>query len=109
MVDFVAMTTNALPHMGQEDGLNVLTGCNHSGLAMMPYLSRQVGRRTPWPCLIGKSLYGQEQRSHRGDKAQLRCLHQLHRLVAMSASDQLRSSPEPALLQLLRSAPERAF
>jgi glycine/D-amino acid oxidase-like deaminating enzyme len=42
---FVAMTTDALPHMGQEDGLHFCTGCNGSGVAMMPYLGRQVARR----------------------------------------------------------------
>ena len=42
---FVAMTRDALPHMGQEDGLHYCTGCNGSGVAMMPYLGRQVARR----------------------------------------------------------------
>lgn len=42
---FVAMTTDALPHMGQEDGLHFCAGCNGSGVAMMPYLGRQVARR----------------------------------------------------------------
>ncbi|MGI9480706.1 MAG: NAD(P)/FAD-dependent oxidoreductase [Hyphomicrobiaceae bacterium] len=42
---FVAMTSDALPHMGQEDGLHFCTGCNGSGVAMMPYLGRQVARR----------------------------------------------------------------
>ncbi len=42
---FVAMTTDSLPHMGQEDGLHFCTGCNGSGVAMMPYLGRQVARR----------------------------------------------------------------
>ncbi len=42
---FVAMTTDALPHMGKEDGLHFCTGCNGSGVAMMPYLGRQVARR----------------------------------------------------------------
>jgi glycine/D-amino acid oxidase-like deaminating enzyme len=42
---FVAMTTDALPHMGQEDGLHFCTGCNGSGVAMMPYLGYQVARR----------------------------------------------------------------
>ena len=39
------MTTDALPHMGQDDGLHYCTGCNGSGVAMMPYLGRQVARR----------------------------------------------------------------
>ena len=42
---FVAMTTDALPHMGQVDGLHFCTGCNGSGVAMMPYLGQQVARR----------------------------------------------------------------
>ncbi|MFT5510206.1 MAG: glycine/D-amino acid oxidase-like deaminating enzyme [Hyphomicrobiaceae bacterium] len=42
---FVAMTTDALPHMGEVDGLHFCTGCNGSGVAMMPYLGRQVARR----------------------------------------------------------------
>ena len=41
----VAMTTDALPHMGREDGVHYCTGCNGSGVAMMPYLGRQVARR----------------------------------------------------------------
>ena len=35
---FVAMTLDALPHMGQEDGLHFCTGCNDSGVVMMTYL-----------------------------------------------------------------------
>lgn len=42
---FVAMTTDALPHMGQEDGLHFCTGCNGSGVAVMTYLGTQVARR----------------------------------------------------------------
>lgn len=42
---FVAMTTDALPHMGQEDGLHYCTGCNGSGVAMLTYLGRQLARR----------------------------------------------------------------
>jgi glycine/D-amino acid oxidase-like deaminating enzyme len=41
---FVAMTTDALPHMGQEDGLHYCTGCNGSGVAMMTYLGNQVAQ-----------------------------------------------------------------
>jgi len=41
----VAMTKDALPHMGQEDGLHYCTGCNGSGVAMMTYLGRQVALR----------------------------------------------------------------
>jgi glycine/D-amino acid oxidase-like deaminating enzyme len=42
---FVAMTTDALPHMGVEDGVHYCTGCNGSGVAMMTYLGLQVARR----------------------------------------------------------------
>lgn len=42
---FVAMTTDALPHMGQEDGVHYCAGCNGSGVAMMTYLGRAVARR----------------------------------------------------------------
>lgn len=41
----VAMTTDAIPHMGQEDGLHFCTGCNGSGVAMMTYLGNQIARR----------------------------------------------------------------
>jgi glycine/D-amino acid oxidase-like deaminating enzyme len=42
---FVAMTYDALPHMGLEDGLHFCTGCNGSGVAMMSWLGNQVARR----------------------------------------------------------------
>lgn len=42
---YVAMTTDSLAHMGREDGLHYCMGCNGSGIAMMPYLGRQVARR----------------------------------------------------------------
>ncbi len=42
---FVAMTTDAIPHMGEEDGLHFCTGCNGSGVAMMTYLGNQVAQR----------------------------------------------------------------
>ena len=41
----VAMTTDALPHMGCEDGIHYCTGCNGSGVAMMTYLGRQIALR----------------------------------------------------------------
>ncbi len=41
----VAMTSDALAHMGLEDGLHFCTGCNGSGIAMMTYLGNQVARR----------------------------------------------------------------
>ena len=42
---FVAMTTDAVPHMGQEDGMHFCTGCNGSGVAMMTYLGNQIAKR----------------------------------------------------------------
>ena len=42
---YVAMTTDALPHMGQIDGVHFCTGCNGSGVAMMPYLGYQIACR----------------------------------------------------------------
>lgn len=72
---FVAMTTDALPHMGQEDGLHFCTGCNGSGVAMMTYLGNQIARRilqngvsdsayvdlkfpsVPVPCYSGKPWF----------------------------------------------------
>ncbi len=47
---FVAMTSDALPHMGVEEGLHYCTGCNGSGVAMMTYLGQQVARR-----ILGRS------------------------------------------------------
>ena len=42
---FVAMTTDAIPHMGQEDGIHFCAGCNGSGVAMLTWLGYQVARR----------------------------------------------------------------
>jgi glycine/D-amino acid oxidase-like deaminating enzyme len=41
----VAFTFDALPHMGQRDGLYYCLGCNGSGIAMMTYLGWQTARR----------------------------------------------------------------
>jgi glycine/D-amino acid oxidase-like deaminating enzyme len=41
----VAFTLDALPHMGRQDGMHYLLGCNGSGVAMMTYLGRQTARR----------------------------------------------------------------
>ena len=41
----VAMTTDALPHMGYENGIHYCAGCNGSGVAMMTYLGQQVAQR----------------------------------------------------------------
>jgi glycine/D-amino acid oxidase-like deaminating enzyme len=41
----VAFTLDALPHMGQQDGLHFCLGCNGSGIAMMTYLGWQTARK----------------------------------------------------------------
>jgi glycine/D-amino acid oxidase-like deaminating enzyme len=40
-----AFTLDALPHMGEEDGLHYALGCNGSGIAMMTYLGYQTARK----------------------------------------------------------------
>ena len=40
-----AFTFDALPHMGEEDGLHYCLGCNGSGVAMMTYLGTQTARK----------------------------------------------------------------
>jgi glycine/D-amino acid oxidase-like deaminating enzyme len=40
-----AFTLDALPHMGQQDGLHYCLGCNGSGVAMMTYLGWQTARK----------------------------------------------------------------
>jgi glycine/D-amino acid oxidase-like deaminating enzyme len=40
-----AFTLDALPHMGQSDGLHYCLGCNGSGIAMMTYLGWQTARK----------------------------------------------------------------
>ncbi len=41
----VAFTLDALPHMGHQDGMHYLLGCNGSGVAMMTYLGWQTARK----------------------------------------------------------------
>jgi glycine/D-amino acid oxidase-like deaminating enzyme len=41
----VAFTMDALPHMGQHEGLHYCLGCNGSGIAMMTYLGWQTARK----------------------------------------------------------------
>jgi len=41
----VAFTFDAVPHMGRQDGMHYLLGCNGSGVAMMTYLGTQTGRK----------------------------------------------------------------
>ena len=40
-----AFTLDALPHMGEDDGLHYALGCNGSGIAMMTYLGYQTARK----------------------------------------------------------------
>ena len=40
-----AFTLDALPHMGERDGLHYCLGCNGSGVAMMTYLGWQTARK----------------------------------------------------------------
>ena len=40
-----AFTLDALPHMGEDDGLHYTLGCNGSGIAMMTYLGYQTARK----------------------------------------------------------------
>lgn len=40
-----AFTFDALPHMGQQDGMHFCLGCNGSGIAMMTYLGWQTARK----------------------------------------------------------------
>ncbi|MBV9734392.1 MAG: FAD-binding oxidoreductase [Acidisphaera sp.] len=41
----VAFTLDAVPHMGRQDGMHYLLGCNGSGVAMMTYLGIQTARK----------------------------------------------------------------
>jgi glycine/D-amino acid oxidase-like deaminating enzyme len=41
----VAFTLDALPHMGEIDGLHYVAGCNGNGVAMMTYLGHRVARK----------------------------------------------------------------
>jgi len=40
-----AFTLDALPHMGEDEGLHYALGCNGSGIAMMTYLGYQIARK----------------------------------------------------------------
>jgi glycine/D-amino acid oxidase-like deaminating enzyme len=46
----VAFTLDAVPHMGQDQGMHYALGCNGSGVAMMTYLGYQTARK-----IIGKA------------------------------------------------------
>ncbi len=41
----VAFTLDAMPHMGKQQGMHYLLGCNGSGVAMMTYLGWQTARK----------------------------------------------------------------
>jgi glycine/D-amino acid oxidase-like deaminating enzyme len=41
----IAFTLDALPHMGRQEGMHYLLGCNGSGVAMMTYLGWQTARK----------------------------------------------------------------
>jgi glycine/D-amino acid oxidase-like deaminating enzyme len=49
-----AFTLDALPHMGEDEGLHYALGCNGSGIAMMTYLgyqtARKIARATNYAC-----------------------------------------------------------
>lgn len=53
---FVAFTLDNIPHMGSEDGLHYVAGCNGSGVMMMSYLGHQLGLKLAGkqdrPCAI---------------------------------------------------------
>jgi len=38
----VAFTLDAVPHIGEQDGLHFVAGCNGNGVAMMGYLGHQL-------------------------------------------------------------------
>jgi glycine/D-amino acid oxidase-like deaminating enzyme len=40
-----AFTLDALPHMGEDEGMHYVLGCNGSGIAMMTYLGFQTARK----------------------------------------------------------------
>jgi glycine/D-amino acid oxidase-like deaminating enzyme len=40
-----AFTLDAVPHMGEDEGLHYALGCNGSGIAMMTYLGYQTARK----------------------------------------------------------------
>ena len=40
-----AFTLDAVPHMGRDDGMHYLLGCNGSGVAVMTYMGWQTARK----------------------------------------------------------------
>ena len=53
-----AFTLDALPHMGEDEGLHYALGCNGSGIAMMTYLghqtARKIARATNYACAFDR-------------------------------------------------------
>ncbi len=41
----VAFALDYMPHMGQDEGLHYLLGCNGNGVAMMTYLGTQTAKK----------------------------------------------------------------
>jgi glycine/D-amino acid oxidase-like deaminating enzyme len=60
-----AFTLDALPHMGQQDGLHFCLGCNGSGIAMMTYLGWQTARKIARVANAACSLDSAEFPDHR--------------------------------------------
>jgi glycine/D-amino acid oxidase-like deaminating enzyme len=60
-----AFTLDALPHMGQLDGLHFCLGCNGSGIAMMTYLGWQTARKIARVANYACSLDSREFPGHR--------------------------------------------
>ena len=60
----VAFTFDALPHMGERDGLHYCLGCNGSGVAMMTYLGWQTARKIARAANYFCSFDGQEFPDH---------------------------------------------
>jgi glycine/D-amino acid oxidase-like deaminating enzyme len=60
-----AFTLDALPHMGQQDGLHFCLGCNGSGVAMMTYLGWQTARKIAHATNVGCSFDAPVFPSHR--------------------------------------------
>jgi len=41
----VAFSFDGIPHIGEQDGLHYIAGCNGNGVAMMNYLGHKIGRK----------------------------------------------------------------
>ncbi len=65
-----AFTLDALPHMGQSEGLHYCLGCNGSGIAMMTYLgwqtARKIARAANYACSFDTPDFP-DHRLYRGD------------------------------------------